>query len=218
MSDAVTRCKRRADLENDEHISGAEWKALISETYGELYSEVALTGYRYFEYDEDITATGAASYDEPDDHMSTVSLCRVESTGRIVPLIALEPGEERRFAGMTGDAIGYQLIDDLIYLYPKPNSGTYRLRYIPQPPNLGAYADDGVIDVVTPDGEAFLVWGVTVLAKSKSESDVTLAMQRQEAARERVQVWAANRSMDGRRRNQGVELEDVAIDEGEWPR
>lgn len=218
MASLVTRCKRRADLENDEHISDAEWKALIGEVYGDLYSEVALTGYRYFEYSTTVTATGATSYTEPTGHMSTTSIHRVvDDAGRLSdPLVELSPGEEQYYKGRTGNAIAYQLIDDQLVFYPNPSSGSYTWRYIPQPPDLGTYDDAGVVDVVMPDGEAFLLWGTAVLAKSKSESDVTLAMARLAEVRERLQVWSANRAMEGRRRVQGFDLNDGRLVPPGW--
>lgn len=201
MSVLRTRCKRRADVEFDEHISDAEWNALISEKYGELYGLVCEAGLRYFETTSAITATGATSYTEPSDHLATIGLDYLGSSGTRRRLKELMVHERDRLAGQTGDALGYTLVDDQIYLYPNPSSGSYQLLYIPQSPDLSSYADGDLVDVVNPDGEAFLIWGVCVLAKSKSESDVSLAMAREDDARERLQVWAVNRSMsEGRRR------------------
>lgn len=204
MGSLVSLCKELADLEDDDHISDAGWKSRISLVYGDVYEEAALTGYRYFEYKSDITADGSSSYDEVDDHLSTVVIARViDDAGRLgPPLVELNPGEERAYAGMTGTAVGYQLIDDLLYLYPTPDSGTYRWRYIPQPPDLSTYADDDVVDVVTPSGMNFVTWGAVASAKSKSESDLRHALGEQEKAREKFMVWCANRSIQGRRRVQ----------------
>ncbi len=201
MSVLVTRCKQRADKENDEHISSSEWKALISEKYGELYGLVSEVGLRYFETITTITATGATSYGEPTDHLSTIGLVFVSSGGLQTPLIEIMPSETHAFAGLTGEARYFTLVDDRIYLYPNPSSGSYRLTYIPQSPDLSAYLDADLVDVVNPDGEAFLIWGVSILAKSKSESDVQLALQREAAARDRLTFWASQRALsEGRRR------------------
>jgi len=219
MSNLISLCKEHADLENDDHISDAAWKKRISLVYGSLYEIVAPTGYRYFEYSTDIEADGSASYDEPDDHLSTVVIQRVlDASGRLSdPLVELNPGEESNLAGTTGTAIGYQLVDDLVYLYPKPTSGTYRWRYIAQPPDLGTYADGDVIDVVTPSGMLFVVWGTVASAKSKSESDLRHALAMQSAAQVDVQTWAAQRTIEGRRRQQGVEIDDlIPLPDGRW--
>jgi hypothetical protein len=201
LSELVTRCQRRADMENDSSIAAAEWKALISEIYGELHGEVSSTGLRYFETESTVTASGAASYAEPSDHLSTVGVDLViDSAGRRRELEELMPLEQAQWSGLVGEAHRYTLIDDQLYLYPNPSSGTYKWRYIAQPPDLSTEADATLVDVVTPDGEAFLVWGVAVLALSKGEKDVTLALQRQEQARARLKDWAYNRSLTQPRR------------------
>lgn len=201
MSDLVERCQKRADLEGNDHIESDEWKALISEKYGELHGIVTGAGLRYFETTSAITATGADSYTEPTDALAIVGLDYVGSDDTRRRLRMLSVNERDCLAGTTGEAIGYTIVDDQIYLYPNPSSGSYQLLYVAQSPDLSSYADGDLVDVVTPDGEAFLIWGVTVLAKSKSESDVTLAMQREDAARERLLIWAVNRVMtEGARR------------------
>lgn len=192
----VTRCKRRADKENDRHITTAEWKALMSEVYGELWGEISACIERYFETTETVTADGSASYDEPDDHLSTIRIARVDSSGREFPLRELRSQDEASFVGLTvNDAVGYTHVDNQLFLYPSPSSGTYRWYYLPQPPDLSSYADDDLVDVMTADGEAFLIWGVAAIALAKSESNSSLALAKQEAARERVQYWAANRNL-----------------------
>jgi hypothetical protein len=87
------------------------------------------------------------------------------------------------------------MVDDRFYLYPTPPAGkVLTLRYIQQPPDLTEYVDADVIDVVTPSGLAFLIWGTALKMMSKDKSDVTLAMQEREAARVRLKSWAENRA------------------------
>lgn len=201
LSELVTRCKRRADMEHDSSVSDSEWKALISEVYGELHGEVSATGLRYFETESTVTATGATSYNEPTDHLATIGVdLVVDSAGRRRELEELMPLEQARWSGLSGEAHRYALIDDQLYLFPNPSSGTYKWRYIAQSPDLSAEADATLVDVVSPDGEAFLVWGTALLALSKGEKDVTLAIQRQEAARVRLRSWASDRAMTQPRR------------------
>lgn len=195
MGSLVTLCKQRADKENDDHISSAEWKSLISEQFGELWMHVSETGLRYFETSTTITANGSTGYTEPTDHLSTVGISRVDSSGRETPLDPLMSQDEPLFRGTTGDARRWTLVDDSLRLYPTPSSGTYKWYYIPQPTDLSAYADADVVDVVSPLGLAYLLWGVCVKAKSKSESDVRLAMAERERLKEEVIVWAANRAL-----------------------
>ncbi len=203
MSTLRTRCQQRCDLENSGHIATAEWNALISEQYGDLFSTVAETGLRYFETESTITTTGAASYDEPADHYGGVGIDRIVDpvSGRRYQLQEIMAQERARWSGMTGDASVFALVDDQIYLYPRPPSGqTYKVLYIPQPPDLTSYADGDIIDIVTPDGEAFLTWGVAVKALAKSESDPSLALAEREAARGRLTEWAQLRGFNSPRR------------------
>jgi hypothetical protein len=198
MSTVVLRCQQRSAMEGDDSIDPTEWKALISERYGDLYSIVAGSGMRYFEYVKSYTTTGASSLAEPVDHLATVDTIEyVDSAGRRRRLRQIAPPERARWAGTTGDAMRWELVDDTIYLYPTPPANQiYELRYIPQPPDLSTFADSDVIDVVTPDGDAFLVWGVVVMALSKSNRDVTVAMKREDEARARLTEWAAMRAFE----------------------
>ncbi len=211
MGDLVTRCKQRCDKVNDSHIQTAEWKSMISTQYGDLYNEVAKTGLRYFETRFTITPTGAASYDEPTAHLSTVGIDRIYSDGRRAELVELMAPERNRFAGLTGDSVAFEHIDDQIYLWPVPPSGAtyYELLYVPQPPDLSAWADDQYIDVVTADGEAFMIWGVAVQAKEKEEADTRKATQERDEARVRVVEWATLKAFHQPRRK--MVLEDMAL-------
>lgn len=202
MSTLRTRIKRRADQENSSLISDSEWNALISEVYGELSSEVAACIQRYFETTTTVTATGAASYTEPTTHLSTIRIARVDASGRQHPLRQLRSQDEAHYIGFAGgDATHWTLVDNQLFLYPKPSSGSYKWYYLAQPTDLSAYADGDLVDVITPDGEAFLIWGVAAIGLAKAESSSAEARSQQEAARERLQYWAALRNLaEGRSR------------------
>jgi hypothetical protein len=183
-------------MENSSLISDSEWNALISEVYGELFSEVAASIERYFESVATVTATGATSYDEPTDHLSTIRIARVDSSGRQCHLKELRSQDEVHFIGARGsDAAYWALVDDQLFLYPNPSSGSYKWYYLPQPPDLASYADGDLVDVYCPAGLKFLVWGVAAIALAKAESNSQLALQKQEQARDEVQYWAANRNL-----------------------
>ena len=203
-------------MEGQDSISDAEWNGMISTQYGELYACVAETGLRYFETQGTISTTGAASYDEPDDHWSTVGIdFRISAQGNRRPLFEAMPSETNAFSGQTGEAFAYALIDDLVYLYPTPPSGqTYYHRYIPQPPDFSEEEDGFILDVVTPDGESFLIWGTAVAAKEKEGTDSSGARAERDAARGRLWQWAALRAFNHRRKI--VDDEPVWRDPGEW--
>jgi hypothetical protein len=224
MSTLVERCQRRADLEGDGHIAPAEWTALISEQYGDLFNVVSESGLRYFEFTATLTTTGAAYVTEPEDHFATLRIDYLvdgTTTGQRRTLDELMPQEEAAWSGHggTAEARAYALVDDRIYLYPTPPTGQlYEILYIPQSPELGLYADDDIVDVVSPDGEAFLIWGVTVKALAKSESDVRLAMSERDAARERLISWATMRALSQPRRRFAGDFDGPAsgYDAADW--
>lgn len=194
MEKLEARCKRRADLENDEHISHAEWLELIDESYGELFSIVAGTGLRYFERVETFTTDGTNELDEPVNVQSVIGLWYVNN-GKRTQLRPLLPQERGAWSGQTGSrAVRYELIDDTIYLYPTPPAGqTYELLYIPTSPDVSEYASDECVDCVIAEGTAFVIWGTVVKAKSKSESDVRLAMNERDRLAPIILEWARNR-------------------------
>jgi hypothetical protein len=218
MSEIVTRCQRRCDLVGDDHIDSSEWKALISEAYGELWSIVSEAGYRYFESKTTVTATGATSYTEPADHYSTLRIVRNDASGIEDPLDELMEQEEPYVKGRVGDARYWTLADDQLFLYPNPSSGTYTWYYLEQPTDLSSYADAAIVDVVSPAGEAFLVWNVAVKALSKSESDVRLAMAERDRYGEQLREWATLRAFESRRPFVREAIDVMGSDPADWRR
>lgn len=217
MGELVTRCAQHADKTGDSHIEAPEWKSRISLKYGELWGIVSGAGLRYFEKKSTINANGAASYLEPEDHLSTIGMDYVRSDGTRTEIYELMISERNALAGMVGDARYFELVDDEIRLYPRPSSGTYELLYIPQPTNLTQYADDGVVDVVNEAGEAMLIWGVAAGAKDKSESDLRYCLDQEREAKVRLRDWAINRSLTQPRRRVITDLAELgALRQGDW--
>lgn len=210
MSDLVLRCQRRADMENSGLASGsgsgvvapAEWKALISEQYAQLYSTVVKAGMRYFEATATIMPTGALSYPVPTDHDETIGIDRVidATSGRRVQLGELMIQERNRLLGLVGDARGYSIVGQTVALYPAPTTGTYVHLYVPQAPDLSTAADSALVDLVTGDGEAFLIYGVAVKALHKTESDTNLAIAERDAAARRFAEDVQMRALSNPRR------------------
>lgn len=216
---ALARVRQRADIEGDDHIADTELSAMMSAAYGEVYQEVANSGHRYWETTHTITADGSDSYDEPDDHLATIQLERVDASDRRYPLDEIMAQERHLYAGQSGgEATLWCLVDDQIFLFPKPSSGTYELTYIPQCPDLATYAGSDLFDVVTPDGEELFLWGSAVKALSKKSRDVRLAIAEREAARARLQQWAALRAFNGPRRRIFVQddYDPRDLDPGSW--
>lgn len=225
MGDIVLRCQQRADKVEDDHIGGtdtAEWHRLISEVYGDLFSVVAETGLRYFEYTATLTTDGTGYVAEPSDLLAAIRLDYiVNAAGERRALVELMQAEQSFLSGQTGtEARMFALVDDRIYLYPTPPTGqTYELLYIPQPPDLSTFDSDACVDVVTPDGEAFLIWGVAALAKIKASQDASVHLAKQEQARERLTSWAVSRAFNQPRRRQVTDIDvglDTDVDPADW--
>lgn len=225
LSTLVERCQKRCDLEEEEHVSAAEWKELISEQYGDLYSVVAESGLRHFESTYTITSTGALYYALPADHLATVAIARILASTGGTPsrfgndLREIMAQEQSRASGQTGEARRYAVIANNVWLYPAPPSGhTYQLRYVAQSPQLGAAVDATEVDLVTPDGEAFLIWGVAVKALAKSESDTRVAALERDQAKARFKEWTILRALHQPRRKVVLddELDGSLLDDSDW--
>lgn len=193
MSVIVDRGFKRADQENDDHVSSTERKMLVGEVYNELHRIVSGTGCRYFETEATITATGATSYALPSAWKSTLSVEYViDSSDRRRPLRGPVPLQrQHHFTGLTGTASEFALAGGNIYLLPVPSTGTYKHRYIPQPTDYSAAQDSDTIDLVNSDGASFMFWSLACLGKDKSESDLRYAETRRQHFAEELQVWAA---------------------------
>jgi hypothetical protein len=222
MSDAVLRCQRRADAEGDGSLSLPEWKSLISEQYADVYSTVVSAGMRHFESTQTITASGATSYALPSDHDETIGVDRVldATSGRKYQLGEMMIQERTVHSGLTGDAIAYSIVGQTVELYPTPASGTYLHKYVPQSTDLSSLADTATFDVVTGDGEAFLIYGVAVKARIKLERDPSGAMGERDAARARFLADCQRRALINPRRRVIVPSPGGAAggydDEGGW--
>lgn len=218
LDDLRLRCQRRSNKENDPSIATPEWNMMISEQYGDLYSEVEKTGMLHFRSTLTITASGAANYAAPADYLATIALNRIinVTTGDKRPMDELMIQEESRWAGQIGDAQCFTLIGSTITLYPNPSSGTYELQYMPQSPDLSTAADSTQVDVVNADGEAFLIFGVAVKALMKAEADVQLYMVERESARKRLVEWATLKAFTQPRRPQYRRSINERLAAGDW--
>jgi hypothetical protein len=183
----VTRCQQRANRENDGSIT--EWKPWVSQVYGQLHGKVADTGCRYFETEGNLTLPSPCAL--PAAHYATLGVEFVrDSAGRRRPLKEAMVQERARLLGRTGEATCYAIRGQTVELYPAPSTGTYKLAYIPQPTDLSAAGDSTEVDLMTADGEEYVLWGVALLAWSKGEDDIRTADGKQKEALAAVLAWA----------------------------
>jgi hypothetical protein len=219
LSDLIKRAKRRCDMENDPSIAEDEWADLLSEAYGELYTIAVESGMQYFERSRQYTATGAPSIGEPLDHFSTVQVAYLVDPValRYIGLRELMAQERTQMSGLTlsgaSFARAFSVVDRLIYLYPTPPAGQiYELRYVPQPPDFDITVPTMQVDVIAPNGLAFLLWNMAVMAAAKTEVDPQLASARLEQARDRFTTDAVQRALTATR-HRVIDVEVSAADD-----
>jgi len=202
MGTLVTSCQREADAEGDPSIAPPEWKRWISQQYAALYSIVVNAGLRYFEATNIFAANGATSYSLPADHDEYIGVDRAVdlASDNWTELGEIMVQERNRYGGFTGDATGFAVVGQGVMLYPRPTTGTYRLVYVPQSPDISSLADSSNVDVVTGDGEALLVWGVAVRGIGKLRRDPSLAMTERNMAEARFSEDVKRRALVNPRR------------------
>jgi len=196
----VNRARKRVDMENDDSISLSEWKEMVSEMYAELHAVIVETGARVFEATQNLTAGSTAL---PADHLSTIGVDYVYDTtaDKRRALDELMVQERNELRGLTGESQFYAHEGANIVLYPTPIAGqTYKHLYVPIPTDYSASADGTAIDVVTPHGDQFIIWGVTMLACHKVERDPRDAERHFEKYREKVTEWGVLRFLHATRR------------------
>lgn len=237
LGDLIALCQQRVGRQNDGSIADADWKRYFSNSYGQLWGEVSQTANRYFETSELFTTLGAPdannanapySYQEPSDHFMLIGVDRMidnTGTGRCRPLFQLEIQERNVYAGQSGEAIGYSMVDDQLFLFPTPPAGQmYRWIYTPVAPKYGdvdgsnnpIWVDDTTpIDVVEPNGEAFCIWDVAVQVLAAEEADVTVATREREGARARLKMSAVLRNITTA--HHPVREGGLSRDPAEWP-
>lgn len=203
-------------MKRNQARSDADFNEVISEVYGNFWTLAGGQASRYFETSTTFTADGSESYAELEAHMETVRMARVLDDGSEVPLREIVAQSEPRFRGQVGDAVAYALLDDQLFLFPTPSSGTYKLYYVQQATELSEYADDDIVDVACPAGMSYVIWGVAVIINGELEGNATLAMRERDKWEEEVRVWSASRSPDPKQRP-ADDSDEVLLSPTGWP-
>jgi hypothetical protein len=196
VAQLTARAKQRADMENDDSISTAEWQSLLSSAYGELYATIVKSGWRYYETEASLTTTSTAL---PAGFLKALSVDYVvnSTTDERRPLRHLDIQERNLYRGMGAQqSLGWCLEGANIVLYPSLVSGqTYKFKYIPQPTDLTSALTSDSVDVVTPDGENFVVWAAALMAYAKDDDDRRFfAKDERDRAKANVMEDAAERA------------------------
>ncbi len=221
VAQLLLAAQESADMENDDILSAAEWQRNLNSVYGQMHGILCETGMRYFESEETITTDGGAQYVLPSDYLSSIGVdYEYTSGGARVQLSEMMAQERNIYTGQaasSGQARGWATIGQNLTLYPAPPSGqTYYHVYVPQAADLSTADTGDLVDVVTPDGEQFLRWGMVVMAKAKEESDVRLAMNERQMAEGRLREWATLRALNNPRRPVVIPHGGHNFDAGDW--
>lgn len=181
------------------------WKKWLSRAYARLWTEVAKTGYRYFETAATVTTDGSASsFALPSDHFASTTVTRVVAPDDRRPLRRAGAQQQVTWVHQAGAGIGvgseayrWCHIGTDLWLGPqKPPAGqVYEHRYIPQPTDLSAAADGASVDLVTPDGETFVISAMMTMAIIRMRMDPRDARGERDAAEARVRDYASMRSL-----------------------
>lgn len=205
VDDLLGRVRQVADCEGDDHITDTFLKTQLSTIYGQAWGVVVETGLRYFETRTSLISDGSNVLSEPANIFCHVGLDYIEAgTSRRRPVTEMM-AQERTWVDqpwITGTfARFFETVDDQILLYPTPPTGqTYQLLYIPQAPDLTSADDAELVDVVTPDGEAFITYGIAALVLARKDQEASLMQQEREAAKKRLSEWAGMRAFHQPRR------------------
>jgi hypothetical protein len=192
-TNGLARIRELADIEGTTgvaYMSDAKLLAYANASRGVWHGMVAQANPERYSTSEDITATGAASYNLPADYYASLYVEEVDGDNRR-ELQRLMPNERNRFGNGTGDACGYWIIGGTLRLVPKPTSGTYRHWYVQHAEEFATGSDtvDGV------NGWEEWIWlDVAIKVLLKQRSDISqLAGIRDGIARE-ILAAAADRS------------------------
>lgn len=168
----IDMAKKRSDMENSDLLDSTEWAMNASEVYGELMENVTLGNPRYRETEFEIIADGQADYELPDDFLTVLGVDYCSSPNDRRQLRMLQALERNTYSGVSqSEARGFAFLDSKIRLYPTPPAGQkYVMIYAPHPVRLECQGNNYNVDVVAPNGEKFMIYGMAELALIKEES------------------------------------------------
>ena len=210
VGEVILAAQQQADMENSDFISQPEWKRYLHSVWGEHYSELVGSGMRYYEKNLSFTGAdlkddgfGGGTLDLPRDYFVHAFVDRAEGN-RWVGLFELMSQERNWLTGSSNSKpVAYAVIAQKLHIYPKPpDSASMKFVYVPQPKRLRFADDNEEIDVVTTDGEEFIVWAMVVKALMKEGTNPNHAMGERDRFLKRLQEWAHERSLHTPRRRQ----------------
>lgn len=215
LGEIRTRAQQLADIGTDadggSFVSSAEWSRYIDQAYCELYELMANSGLYYFESEQSITTTGAATVALPADHFQTIGV-DYQRNNYWTPLHRIGVRERNRFP-ITGVAyaMAYRVVGTNLVLYGTPPSGqTYRHLYVPAPASLVDAADATTVDGVA-GWEEYIVVDAAIRALLREDTDTSQLQARKAQLKQRIAEAAEQRETAAPARVFDINADDDAM-------
>lgn len=206
-----TLAQQRANFENSQFITDAEWNSYINNSQKELYDLlIGAYGEDYFAASPVTFQTDGvtAFYDLPDGTLYSnapafyklLGVDLILAPGQNGSAITIKPfqfSERNRytvpnfqsFYGVTN--LRYRIFGNQLWLNPIPSAGqSIQLWYLPAPPNM---TNDSDTFNAVAGWEEYIVVDSAIKAKDKEQADTSVLMAQKQALLVRIQNMAQNR-------------------------
>lgn len=219
--------KQKADRENSDFVTDAEWNTYINQSYFELYDLlVQKFGNDYFVSELELTTDGTASLTLPNgvNHSGARPIYKLlgvdVNVGGSDGWVALRKFEFIRrnqytYPNLPTNVLGagglrYRLVGNTIRFSPTPAAGqTIKLWYVPRMATL--LQDNDIADGVSGWTE-YIAIDAAIKALNKEESDVQALLLAKQAMIDRIEAAAENRDAGEPEvisRMRGIEYENI---------
>ncbi len=192
------QAREQADMANSSFWSDTRLDEAINRSLRTWWSMVARAEPERYRATGSITATGAASYALPSDHLWTMAVEYQASSTDFLDIPRLQFHERNRFnAGSTSAiAAGYRLVGQTIELKPSPTTGTYRHLYVTTAPVLGDGTGGTVTSFDAVNGwEDWIVFDVAGKMLIKEDSDASQCAISRDALKKEIMAAAWDREL-----------------------
>lgn len=207
LGNIVVRAKEKADMENSNFISNAEWYRMANNWIPKLWNLLVKADPDRYTREETLTADGSTQdFSVAADYYGTVGIDYIsdQTDGVYVPLPRLYGVEQTQYAQTEpGVPMGYTFrynaatpSTPLIRVIPTPDTQSdLRHRYIVAPPSYATDGSDSAVLVAGIAGfEEYVVIGMAIDARIKEESSVVQLRQSLAEMQMHLEEMAENRS------------------------
>ena len=188
-----TAAKQRADMENNNFITDAEWLTYINASYGEFYDLLI----QHFEGDYVYSTSaisivsGTATYALPSDFYKVLGV-EILDGSYYVPLKRYQLHHRDSRPGSSGIHLQYRLQGSNIAFIETPTTTeTGRLIYVPLYTDLAS--DGDTFEFHGPGWEEYVIIDAAIKAREKEESSTTSLERKKDRMYLRIEQAAMNR-------------------------